>query len=306
MTLSGPDFIIPGASKSGTTSLYHYLNEHEDIFLPETKELHFFERDNKYKEGLSEYESYFPPADDGRIAGEVTPTYFNHGIVYEQSAHTTYKWSPDDDAPKRIAESYPNIKLIITLRNPLTRANSQFWKNYRQGRERADTFEEAIREELAGGRSKEDHPLCWLYRNEYVTHIERWLDLFEREQIHFIIFERWIQNPKQTLNELCEFLGVEPKSSWSRSGDQKNVGGMPRSVAINRFYQDHIRDTALGALLRKYRITHRLDAFNSSEGYPELSDDAKRLLTNRFAPELAELEGLIEADLDIWRKEMEV
>jgi len=306
MTLSGPDFIIPGASKSGTTSLYHYLGEHEDIFLPETKELHFFDRDDKYQDGLSVYESNFPMTDDERIAGEITPTYFNHGIVYEQSSYTSYKWSPDDDAPMRIAESYPDIKLIITLRNPLTRANSQFWKNYRQGRERANSLEEAVQAELAGERPKEEHPLCWLYRNEYTTHIKKWLDLFERDQIRFIIFERWIKNPEPTLNDLCEFLGVKPKNSWSRSGDRKNVGGMPRSVAINRFYQDHIQDTTLGTLLQKYRITHRLDAFNSSEGYPELSDKIKKLLADFSDSELTQLEDLIGVDLDIWREEIRV
>jgi len=306
MTHSGPDFVVPGASKSGTTSLYHYLDEHDDIFLPEGKELHFFDRNSNYEAGLAAYESNFPGPEDGRVAGDITPSYFCRGIVYERRSHWAYKWCPDDDAPTRIQRAYPDVNIILTLRNPLTRAYSQFWKNYRQGRERADSFINAIRAELEGRRDHETDPSCWVYRNRYPVHVGHWLDLFDRDQIKILVFEEWINNPEQTLNSICEFLGIQPRESWSRTDETKNVGGEPRFVALNRFYQDYIQKTALGRLLQKYRVTHALDALNSSDGYPEMSEEAIRLLTSEVEPEIDKLESMLDTNLDLWRNKFDV
>jgi hypothetical protein len=301
MTDGGPDFIVPGASRSGTTSLYYYLNEHDDIFLPETKELHFFDRNTNYLKGLDYYESQFPSTTDNRVAGEITPSYFNCGIIYERTGHDAYQWQSGDDVPERLSRAYPDIKLIITLRNPLERVHSQFWKNYRQGRERADSFVEAIRAELNGERTKETDPSCWVYRNRYPIHVGRWLDLFDNDQLKILIFERWITETDTVLNELCEFLGVDQRESWSRIYEKRNIGGEPRVVALNRLYQDYVEDTHLGRLLRKYRVTHFFDSLNSSEGYPDLSDEGRRLLSTEFRPEIDELETMIEKNLDVWR-----
>lgn len=301
---NGPDFIIPGASKSGTTSLYHYLNEHESIILPETKELHFFDRNINYEQGIDYYESKLPSTGDGHVVGDITPSYFYANIIYDSSSYDTYRWSPSNDVPSRIHGHYPDLKIILTLRNPITRAHSQFWKNYRQGRERANSFADAIRSEINGKREPESHPFCWLYRNDYTEHVGRWLDLFDQSQIHVIIFEKWIENTKLELNNICDFLGIEPRRSWSRSDERKNIGGQPRVVALNRIYQDYIQGTPLGRVLQKTRVTHLLDALNSNRGYPEVSDEARNLLSTEFEPMFEELEKLLNRDLDIWREEL--
>ena len=303
VTDGGPDFLVPGASRSGTTTLYHLLSAHEGLFLPDRKELHFFDRATNYERGLGDYESRFAPAGE-RPAGEVTPSYFPRGVVYRNGDHDSYEWRPDDDAPARIRRAYPDVKLVVTLRNPVTRAHSQFRKNYRQGRERADSFAEAVREELAGERPKETNPRCWVYRNRYPVHVGRWLDLFDRDQVRFLVFERWTDRPERALDEVCEFLGVEPRGAWPETDRKRNAGGTPRVVAGNRLYQDYLAHTAVARVLRRFRVPHVADALNSSPGYPDLSDEARELLAAEFGPEIDELESMIDRDLDPWRERL--
>jgi hypothetical protein len=303
---SGPDFIIPGASKSGTTSLHHYLNEHEEIFLPQEKELRFFDKNPNYTKGLEYYEKQFKGGEDCPAVGEASPAYFYHGIVYNGPSHKDYAWEPDDDAPIRIRDAYPDVKLIITLRNPATRAYSQYWKNYRQGRERASSFAEAIEEEIEGKRDHRENPWCWVYRNRYPVHLRHWLDLFDRDQIMFMVFEEWVDSPEEALNNICEFLGVKPKESWSRTQTSKNPGGTPRMVFLNRFYQKYIRGTPAATALRKTRITHVLDSLNTSEGYPDMSEKDLELMQDVFEEDILETEELIGKDLDVWRDELSI
>jgi len=303
MTNGGPDFVVPGAKRSGTTSLYRHLRGHEDLFLPAGKDLHFFQRESNYSKGLSYYESEFDEAGD-RVAGDVSPAYFEHGMNYESEAHQSYTWSPDDDAATRLARAYPDVKLILTLRNPVTRAHSQFWKNYRQGRERAESFAQAIREELAGDRQKESTPRCWVYTNRYPVHVGHWLDLFDRDQVKFLVFERWTEAPERALDDVCEFLGVPPRESWPNTDEANMAGGSPRLVTPNRLYQRYVSETVLARPLRKFRVTHALDSLNSSPGYPDLTEEARALLAEEFRPDIDQLEAMTGLDLDVWREEL--
>ena len=292
-----------GAARSGTTSLYQYLREHDDLFLPDRKELHFFDREPNYSRGLEHYESNFAGAGD-RVAGEATPLYFLRGQLYDGLGQEPYRWDPDDDAPARIRRAYPDVKLVVTLRNPLTRANSMFWKNYRQGRERAASLAAAVRAELAGERPKESTPRCWVYRNRYPVHVGHLLELFDRDQLQFLVFERWIDDTDRALDDLCSFLGVAERGSWSKTDERYMTGGSPRFVTPNRLYQSYLGDTAFADFLRKLRVPHALDALNSRPGYPDLTDEARALLAEEFRPEIDELERMTGLDLDVWRAEL--
>lgn len=296
-----PDFLIPGASKAGTTSLYYYLKEHDRIYLPGTKGLHFFDRDVNYSKGIEHYESEFGDVPDGTLAGEISPPYFYHGKVWDETAE--YMWRPNDDPPLRIRDAYPDIKLIFSLRNPATRAYSQYWKNYRQGYERV-SFGEALREEIEGERMPEESAFCWIYSNEYTTHIGHWLDLFDSDQMMFLIFEEWVNNPDDALNDICSFLGIESKQDWLSTDERMNTGGTPRFAFMNRFYQDYLKRTMVGRVLRDTGITDVVDALNSSEGYPEMGSDEKALVRDVFLEDIRELEDMIDQDLNVWIDEL--
>ncbi|MFN8591499.1 MAG: sulfotransferase [Thermomicrobiales bacterium] len=191
-----PDFIIIGAQRGGTTSLYRYLVEHPDIGPAYCKEVHYFDR--YFDRGPNWYLAHFPIRGEYKIAGEASPYYLFHPEV-----------------PERLREYVPNAKLIALLRNPIDRAYSQYQMNSRKGNESL-SFEEAVEREperLAGT----DDPLdpswrhhSYLARGLYAEQLRRWFEIFPRDQIMVIQSERFYGNPERTLHEVQAAIGLPP------------------------------------------------------------------------------------------------
>lgn len=295
---TGPTFLIPGASRSGTTALHNYLSQHPDIFLPEGKELHFFERDENYDRGLEYYESLFEGWNGETAIGESSPPYWNRGVIYDEGE---YRWQPEDDAPSRIQRAYPDVQIVLTLRNPITRLHSQYWKNVRQGSESMTPLSRALELEWSGERRRENHRHCWLFRNHYPGHVRRWIDLFDRDQILFLIFENWTSDPERALNAICEHIGVEPLNEWDL--DQvTNASVTPRFWFLNQFYHQYINHTPVQPLLARTGIPKLIHRLNSKPGKPDLEPETQRRLFEEFQNDFGELEKLIGKDLDVWRE----
>src|SRR5260221_5257590 len=161
-----PDFIIIGAAKAGTTSLYGWLSGHPYVSPASTKEVHFF--DYNFFRGKDWYRTHFPLERDraafaqehGRpfLTGEASPSYVSH------------YW-----APRRIAAMLPDVKLIMLLRNPVDRAYSQFRMSQREGEEPLESFEEALAQEDGRLDAERAHAMadarynswpigCWSYQ----------------------------------------------------------------------------------------------------------------------------------------------
>jgi len=124
-----PTFIGIGAPKAATTWLGHQLREHPDVFLAPVKETHFFTQDTI--EGcLDQYESYFTEAEEETAIGEISVDYYRSGIV-----------------PGRIHRYLPEVRLFVSVRNPIEQAYSYYWHFQRQNfhnEGHAGSFEEAI------------------------------------------------------------------------------------------------------------------------------------------------------------------
>jgi sulfotransferase family protein len=220
-----PSFLIIGAQRAGTTSLFDYLLRHPDVAGPRgrdpsvswSKEIHFF--DEKFGKGLDWYRSFFPlEATRARYrrhgrnlqAGEATPYYLFHPAV-----------------PARVAQTIPDVKLIALLRDPVERAYSHFQLNRRKGREKL-SFEEAlaaeperlkdveewlhgVAEELPpSGRHRHPHHRHRAYfsRGLYAEQLERWLEHFPREQLLVVQTEKLLATPAETYSEVLRFLGL--------------------------------------------------------------------------------------------------
>lgn len=215
-----PDFILFGAAKSGTTSLYDWLAQHplvepcttSDVRFGNTKEVRFF--DYNWYRGSDWYRSHFPldearrefAAEHGRpfLTGEGSPTYISN------------LW-----APGRVRELLPEVKLIAVLRNPVDRAYSHFQFSRRDGAEECELFEEAVAREEERLRPEwkriADDPRYnswnfgrWSYlaRSRYAEQVERWLALFPREQLLFLKAEDMFAEPQRALDTACDFLGL--------------------------------------------------------------------------------------------------
>lgn len=146
MDMSEPNFLIIGAAKAGTTSLYHYLAQHPQVFLSANKEPHFFALENNPPD-------YKGPGDEQGVRSRITDwqSYLalfskatgQHRAIGEAS--TLYLYHPD--APSNIHRHLPDMKMIALLRNPVDAAYSAFGHMYREGREPCNDFMQALKEE---------------------------------------------------------------------------------------------------------------------------------------------------------------
>ena len=195
-----PNFLIVGIGKGGTTSLYYYLEKHPQILPAIRKEIHFFSENSE--RGLDWYLSHFPPIpkESNFLTGEATPWYL---VSY--------------GAEKKVASIFPNIKIIILLRNPILRAFSQYQMELKFAGEQRSFAEvisseiEAIKNFSSPGEVDSDYwqtEKGYLLFGLYFYFIEKWMTVFPREQFLILRSEDFYANPAATLTQVFEFLGV--------------------------------------------------------------------------------------------------
>jgi len=206
-----PHFIVIGAQKCGTTSMYKYLIKHPSIISAYRNEVHYF--DQNFKKGICWYRSNFPSSlymkyfqkisKNIHITGEASPYYIFHPLV-----------------PKRVFDLLPKIKLIALLRNPVDRAYSHYNHEMRKGRETL-TFKDAIDKEterLSGESRKmlrnknyysyNHHRYSYLARGIYINQLKVWMDFFPKEQILIIKSEDLFNKTQEIMNQVTDFLNL--------------------------------------------------------------------------------------------------
>jgi hypothetical protein len=190
------DFIIIGAQKGGTTSLFKYLIEHPAIYMPPEKEAPFFSHADYHKGWdwfLQEYFAHIPP---GRLWGKASTQYMGHGQV-----------------PQRLAQQLPEVKLIALLREPVNRAASHYKMNVRHGIE-TRSFEQVIQdllcpEALAAARANPAEETGYVVWGEYGRLLTDYLKYFRREQL-LVLFTRDLELfPQALMRQIYAFLNIE-------------------------------------------------------------------------------------------------
>jgi hypothetical protein len=197
-----PDWLIIGAMKSGTSTLYGLLAHHPQVAPAVEKEVHFF--DVHYDRGLDWYRSCFPPREGALSRGEASPYYLFH-----------------PHCPRRAASVVPQGRLIVLLRNPVERAYSHYQHMVRDGLETLP-FEAAL--ELEADRVVPEHqrllrePLAlspahrnhsYLTRGLYAEQLEGWLEHFPREQLLVLQAEPFFADPPAAFARVLRFLGLD-------------------------------------------------------------------------------------------------
>lgn len=230
----GPDFLIIGVQKAGTSSLYAYLADHPQVIMPKVKEVHFF--DWAYNKGTGFYRSFFPykwkmilrQMLAGRcITGEASPYYILHREV-----------------PQRVFNFDREIKLILILRDPIERFISQYAHNIRHGYEErsiADVLEAEMlesHEDLYSRRNRH-----YLARGLYSVQLARWRKLFPAEQILVLNFDDLHQNQGRFLEEVSRFLGISFNTSCQMPLKNKNEDVLVEFSDFDRltsYYSDDV------------------------------------------------------------------
>jgi hypothetical protein len=225
-----PSFLIVGAERGGTTSMYYYLSQHPALFssiLPK-KEVHFF--DLAYHRGLGWYQAHFPLVARARLVTRGTGV---APAAYEGSPY--YMFHPL--AAERINRDLPGVRVIALLRDPVERAYSAHSNQFGMGHEK-EPFERALELEdarLAGEQERlASDPTYysrrhWLFsyrtRGHYIEQLERMERVFGRERMHVIDSGDFFADPQTTYHQTLDFLGIPrlgnptftPKNGRTRS-----------------------------------------------------------------------------------------
>lgn len=296
MTL--PNFIIAGAARSGTTSLYYYLKQHPEIGFPDKKEPKYFSSislkfphngpgdhtvDSLVIRDAESYQKLFQGLETCKCIGEASSDY----LYYHK--HTASK----------IKETLGDIPIILCLRNPAERAYSAYDNMLRDQRENLD-FEQSLAAEK--NRLKNNWDWMWAYQagGLYANQVNTFLDTFTNVKI--VLFDDLKSDSNTVIKDLFNFLGVDSniaidtKTRYGNSGTPKN-----KLIALLAS-----RDNSLVYALRRiaFKVIPRsaLERIASNslakiEVDPTIDDNLRAY----FKPSIERLEILINKNLDAWK-----
>lgn len=296
-----PTFIIIGAPRAGTTSLYHYLRQHPQICMSSIKETNYYaylasKAEKEYNiepmiswpiTDLKQYQALFSPKEtDETIAfGEASPVYLNVPGV-----------------PKQIKAHVPNVKLIAVLRNPIDRAYSSYLKNIREGLE-TRTFEKAIRDEIQSSGRLIRSNRNYIRTGLYFQRLSEYLEYFESSQLKVDFYEDLENNTGAFLQNIFEFVDVNPNFQADTSVQFNKA--IPSLIKRSAHRQ---RIKAITSRIRNWipqRVYYLLLNFQykvnaSVASYPPLSKDIRLILRDLFVDDIENLQKLLDHDLSHW------
>ena len=254
----GPDFLVIGAMKAATSAIYDYILRHPNVIRRQPKELHFFSY--HYKKGLESYLSNFTIHQANskynlKLVGEASPSYL---IVKE--------------VPSRVKISFPEVKIIVILRNPTDRAISHYYHQVKRVRDEKREIDEAFsiqefeksmkispsieldKDLMHNYISKHGNTAFYLWLGKYALQLENWLNVFPKEKILILNFHDLETRPGFLVERIYSFLGLENYV-------------IPK---INKIYENKYEPV-------KQIIRQRLDQF-----YKPYNEKLESLLNTRF------------------------
>ncbi|MBK7567649.1 MAG: sulfotransferase domain-containing protein [Bacteroidetes bacterium] len=311
-----PTFIVVGANKGGTTSIYHYLKQHKQVYLSPVKEPHFFSKDidvnlfkrefaqnklqdiDKYVNGemkeefhaafirdVEQYKKLFSKVQDQKAVGELSTSYLFSEV-----------------AAKEIKALIPDCKIIICLRNPFDRAYSHYRMNLWTGNSNEFDFYKALVEDY------DYKPKVWgnahLYTEIglYYQQVKRYLDLFGKDNVKIIFTEDMKKNAAQVVKELYEFIGVD-SSFVPDTSTRYNEVFTPKYKNITWFLNKSGIRPLMKRLSPQVLKNIFVKVFYKGKGEKgEIPANAKQFMLEKFSEDISKLSVLLNKDLSNWIK----
>ncbi len=292
-----PNFIIIGAMKAATTSLYTYLKQHPDVFMPSLKEPMFFNnlqqknnfviRGSKSKKitTFDKYYALFNKVDKEKAIGEASPAY-----IYNSQCSSLIK------------KHLPNTKIIAIIRQPVERAYSNYLHAKRADREPLDNFEDAFNAEEDRIKLKWSPLYHYKSKGFYYKQLKKYYNLFPEKHIKIILFKDLCIKPEKIIQEVFNFLEIDNKFIVNTS-NKANISGTPKGL--------------LGWIIMKMRKYNLIPNFEFSKILPKFITNIilktiyqkpdkinKNLVTKLtkkyYIEDIKKLEKLIKKDLSHW------
>ena len=236
-----PDFLVIGAKRCGTTSLYQHLPEHPCISKSPHDNMGFF--NDNFHLGVNWYKSFFPTT----FTRNKIKSKFGDFLAFD----VTTKYMEEESTANNVYQTKPNMKIIIILRNPVDRAYSQYHLSVRQTAERR-SFEDVVEENM-NRLNKESHEHYeikprfsakednYLKKGLYALQLRYWLKIFPRENILIVSTEEFESNQQIIYNKIFEFLNIskfEVKNTKKmEKGNYPPIKSETRNLLLDYFRQ---------------------------------------------------------------------
>lgn len=275
-----PNFIVIGAARSGTTSLFQYLERHPDIFMSEVKELNFFSNDKYWNLGLDWYYRHFDDAKE-KCVGEASTSYTSH--PYSQHA------------PKRIFSNLPDVKLIYVVRDPIDRFVSHYLHRVTRGVESRELTDIV-----------ESHPDDFLLlQGKYDLQISRYLEHFPADRIHCLTIDSLQRDPVGTVGRIYDYLNVPRETAGNQDFRPRNVNKrITRKSAFGRsvlrFYHENIEQRSVYYAVK--RLFLQLGEIGAGVvDKPQLDEDTLSALIEYYRVDVQNFSRRVGIDTSTWR-----
>lgn len=309
--MTTPNFFIIGAQKAGTTSLYHYLTQHPQVYLSPVKEPCFFNHElNSSGEvvdgsfgnpgqraprfsSIDEYRATFRGVEGEVAIGEASPPY-----IYVPGT------------AERIKRYAPEAKIIAILRNPADRAYSAYLHAVRIGREPLTDFAQALEEEENRVRENWHYTFHYRSRGFYYAQIKRYYEVFRREKVGVWLYEDLRKDPTSVTQSIFRFLGVDD-AFMPDTSSKHNPSGVPKGAmshamikamdkTASAFLETFTSSSKVYPLLSKVRqsVQNRMVAKP-----PPIDPEIRSRLLEGYKEDISKLQELIGEDLSVWMQD---
>jgi len=302
-----PNFFIVGVQKAGTTSLYHYLNQHPQVYMSPRKEPFFFDHEMDSKgevvrrefgghrqppryTNIEEYSALFEGVRGEKAIGEASPLY-----IYAPGT------------AERIERHVPGAKSIALLRNPADRAYSAYLYAVRIGVEPLTDFAQALREEPRRIRNRWHYVFHYRSRGLYYRQLKRYYEVFGRERLGVWLYEDLREDPASVAQSVFRFLEVDDTFAPDTSS-KHNPAGVPASAPARAAMR--ATDKAVGGLRKVLAPTsgvlplafkmRRLVHSRVLTEPPPIDPGLRENLTCSYKEDVLRLQDLIGRDLSAW------
>jgi hypothetical protein len=299
-----PNLFIPGAAKSGTSTLHNLLNQHPDIYMSKIKEPHFFSWDEQFKKGIRYYSKLFEEGKKAKYRGESTTGYMVFPNVIERL--------------KNIIQENP--KFIFILRNPIDRAYSHYWWLKGMGFEEKD-FKEAflydIDEEPDPNNRFSGNYKYYYQFGLYGKWLLRFYENFPKENIFIITTEQLRENQLDTLNKCFKFLDVKPLDSLENVIENETV--ILKNPKLYGKFSTYLRDRERITFIRKgvrtilpspvrgkifNFLNNKIEKFKEknikSKSYPKLTKEKRDWIKEFYVKDVDLLKKITKKDFYEW------
>jgi len=285
-----PNFFIVGAPKAGTTSLFHYLDEHPEVFMSPVKEPNYFSYNEIVAQALyyvekgvgdqGAYENLFQDASGAKAVGEASVSYLFYNNV-----------------GAKIHSLLPEAKIIIVLRDPTARAFSHYLMDRRLGYVNVP-FDDIVRQ-------NSNHPLQNLYYQQsvllgmYYEQVKRYLELFGEKRVKIFLNDDLKTDTPGVVRSLFEFLEVDTSVNHDFSR-KHNVYGKPRNFLVQYFYTKKILRGLMKKILPVQLASNMKKSLVVPGEKPVMNTETKAFLQKIYHEDVKKLSGLINRDLAHW------